>query len=103
MFSRLKRVLVESYVGVVALGYTLAQCILQFVGLFTGPFEGWYTRSLYPGGSALSPMHQGAWIEQGLYALLHFLLLLVLWYVLLRWLYFSPVKNDDSPALVAAE
>ena len=45
MFERLKQALVESFVGTVALGYLLAQCILHFVNIFASPLTGWVTRS----------------------------------------------------------
>ncbi|HEY0701737.1 MAG TPA: hypothetical protein VGD60_03125 [Candidatus Acidoferrales bacterium] len=96
MFSRLKRVLVESYVGVVALGYTLAQCILQFVGLFTTPFQAWYTRVQYSGSMLAQMPHSDQWVSESLMALLRVLLLLLFWYLLLHWLYFSPVKKDAA-------
>jgi hypothetical protein len=41
MLRRLKRVLVESFVGAIALGYLLAQGLLHFVYIFTSPFSEW--------------------------------------------------------------
>jgi hypothetical protein len=57
MFERLKRALVESFMGAIALGYLLAQCILHFVNIFASPIAGWVSRNDYraivPGGAAL--------------------------------------------------
>lgn len=40
MLNRLKRTLVESFVGAIALGYLLAQTILHFVNIFASPVVG---------------------------------------------------------------
>ena len=47
MLERLKRALVESFVGAIALGYLLAQGILHFVNIFASPIAGWVSRSYY--------------------------------------------------------
>jgi hypothetical protein len=96
MFDRLKRVLVGSFIGVVALGYLLAIVIQYFVSAFTSPIAAWAGRNLYPG-----PMTQGAAslslpLRSALSPATAFVLLLLVWYVLLRWLYFTPVKEEVS-------
>jgi len=95
--------MVESYVGAIALGYVLAQSIGHFAGIFTSPLARWVDRTelrelraLWPQASALhvSPFHDA------LPELMRFLLLLLVWYVLMRWLYFTPLKKDHpDPAL----
>jgi hypothetical protein len=96
MFDRLKRALVESYVGAIALGYLLAQCIMHFVNIFAAPVAGWVSRNDYraiiPGGATLV----GFSLKDALPDLSRFLLLFVVWYVLVRWLYFTPPKTDAS-------
>jgi hypothetical protein len=94
MFERLKRALVESYVGAIGLGYLLAQCILHFVSIFAAPVAGWVSRNDYraiiPGGAAVA----GFSVKDALPDLSRFVLLFVVWYVLVRWLYFTPPKTD---------
>src|SRR6185437_5096899 len=46
MFERLKRTLVESYVGAIALGYLLAQVILHFVEIFASPVAVWVRETI---------------------------------------------------------
>ncbi len=47
MVDRLKRILVESFIGAIALGYMLAEVVLYFVSVFTSPVSTWATRNLY--------------------------------------------------------
>jgi hypothetical protein len=100
MFERLKRVLVESFVGAIALGYLLAQCIQQFVNIFASPVVGWVRRNEYRDvmqvispGKALP----GFSLRESLPYLAEFLFLALVWYYLLRWLYFTPLKKVTSP------
>jgi hypothetical protein len=96
MFERLKRALVESFVGAIALGYLLAQCILHFVNIFASPIAGWVSRNDYrpivPGGDALA----GFSLKDALPDLSRFVVLFLVWYLLVRWLYFTPPKTDAS-------
>jgi hypothetical protein len=91
MLERLKRVVVESFVGAIALGYVLAQAILSFVNSFVWPIERWVNSQLMPHITAptISPL-QDALSQFG-----EFVFLIVVWYILLRWLYFTPVKSKD--------
>ena len=94
MLDNLKRALVESYVGAIALGYLLARSILHFVNIFASPVMGWVTRNEYremmPNMSLLS--HSP--LEYAVPELVRFALLLAIWYVLLRWLYLKPFKQE---------
>jgi hypothetical protein len=96
MFERLKRALVESYVGAIALGYALAQCIFHFVNIFSSPVGAWLARNAYPEivprGSGLP----GFLLKYGLPEFVRFVLLLLVWYFLLRWLYFTPAQKETS-------
>jgi hypothetical protein len=96
MFDRLKQALVESYVAAIALGYLLAQSILHFVNIFASPVAGWISRKQYgglvPGTTALP----GFSLQDALPELVRFVLLLLVWYVLLRWLYFKPLNKETS-------
>jgi hypothetical protein len=94
MFERLRRALVESFVGAIALGYALAQCILHFVNIFTAPVAGWITRNEYRDIVARTTALADFSLKDALPELIRFCLLLAVWYVLLRWLYFKPLKNE---------
>ena len=101
MFERLKRTLVESYVGAIALGYLLAQVILHFVNFFSSPVTAWLTawavRVEYWRLKPPSPASAVWSLQDASPELIRFLLLLLVWYVLLRWLYFKPVKETADP------
>jgi hypothetical protein len=96
MFDRLKGALVKSYVGAIALGYLFAQGISHFVNIFASPVAGWVSRNEYrevmPHGSAIA----GFSLKDTLPELVRFLFLLLVWYLLVRWLYFTPLKKEDS-------
>jgi len=96
MFDRLKRVLVKSFIGAIALGYVLAEVMLYFVNVFTSPVSAWATQKLYrglvPGTNAFS----GSPLQAAVSPAFAFVLLLLVWYLLLRWLYFTPLKEEES-------
>jgi hypothetical protein len=102
MFDRLKQALVESYVGAIALGYLFAQVILHFVNIFASPVGGWISRKQYgglvPGNTALP----GFSLQDALPELIRFFVLLLVWSVLLRWLYFRPRANETGDGLKPA-
>jgi hypothetical protein len=94
MGDRLRRVLVESFVGTIALGYLLAQALLYFVGIFSRPIEAWLQRRMYP---TLAPnASQSFPIEAALPQAISFVVLLLVFYVLLRWLYLKPLMIETS-------
>jgi hypothetical protein len=88
MFDRLKRVLVKTFIGTIALGYLLAQAILYFISIF--PYLA--TGLLMPRSTvSANPQFQAALRET-----ISFIVLLLIWYGLLRWLYFTPPKEETS-------
>jgi hypothetical protein len=95
MFERLKRNLVDSYVGAIAMGWLLATAVLDFVGIFSLPVRFWVSANEYrtpsPGTGPVSFHPQDAVPE-----LVKTILVLLIWYVLFRWLYFKPVKVSAS-------
>jgi len=99
MFNRLKRALTESYIGAIALGWLLAQDIMQFVGIFATPVGEWVSQRVYPGLRAQTGGPHGISFEFGLPEVIRFLLILAIWYGLVRWLYFSP---QNAAAVSAA-
>ena len=106
MLNRLKQALVESYVGAIALGYLLAQTILHFVGVFTSPVTGWFTQNTYRGALASAGVPARSSLQYALPEVIRFVVLLAIWYGLLRWLYFKPLQptiseprtNPEQPA-----
>jgi hypothetical protein len=93
MLDRLKRALVDSYVGAVGLGYLLSQCVGHFVNIFAMPVVQWVARDQYheivPRSSGLSP-------KDALPDLVKFVVMLLVWLVLLRWLYFAGPQEQVS-------
>lgn len=102
MLKRMKQVLVESYIGAIALGYLLAQVILQFVAVFSAPVASWAqqrTVLLWTSQISRSGPPPSLQFQEGLPRLVDFLLLLLFWYILLRWLYLEkPAKQTSAPA-----
>jgi hypothetical protein len=94
MFDRLKRTVVESYVGAIALGYLLAECVLHFVNIFASPVAGWISRTEYRNILQKGGELAGFSFRDALPELVRFLVALLVWYVLLRWLYFKPLKAE---------
>ncbi len=100
MLERLKQVVVESYLGAIALGYLLAQAILYFVNIFAAPVAQWASGKIYQGIAPRTAERVGFPLQAALPPLVSFVVLLLIWYVLLRWLYFTtpkrePVSNQD--------
>ena len=91
MFNRLKRTLVDSFVGAIALGYLFAQAMLNLVNVITVPVAGWARRTEFPPTTA----GEGLSLRAILPPLVSFFVLLPIWYVLLRWLYFTPPKSES--------
>lgn len=96
MFKRLKKAMVESYVGAIGLGWLSAQGILHLSFIFTAPLAGLISRTEYgalqrPGTASAGFLFRDAGLE-----LARSLSLLLLGYVLLRWLYFKPMGQKMS-------
>lgn len=96
MFDRVKQALVESYVGAIALGYLFAQGILHFVNIFASPIAGWVSRKQYGEFVPHTTAQAGFPLQDALPELVRFFLLLLAWYILLRWLYFKRLNEEAS-------
>lgn len=94
MFDQLRRGLVESYVGAFALGYLFAQGVLHFVNIFASPVAGWVSRKQYGQFVPRTEAPAGFSLQDALPELVRFFLLLLVWLVLMRWLYFKPLKQE---------
>ena len=96
MLKQLKKILVESYVGVIALGWIFSQGILHFTFIFSAPVASWIQRRQYSGlisdkhiSTAFSP-------QDAVPDLVRSISLLLVGYLLLRWLYFKPVEEETT-------
>jgi hypothetical protein len=103
MFDRLKRSLVESFVGALALGWVFAWAILDFASIFSAPLTGWIVRSEYRKVEGLVPgvipaAIPGAMLyRDALPDLASSSALFLIGYMLLRWLYFKPPAESTDP------
>jgi predicted Kef-type K+ transport protein len=98
VLKRLKRSLVDSYVGAIALGYLLAQDVLHFVGIFASPLAGWVTRKEYGDILRRNGSVAAFSLQEALPEAAKFLVLLLVWYLLVRWLYFKPHATATEQA-----
>ena len=102
MLEKLKKTLVDSYIGAIALGYLLAQGILSFVGIFSSPASAWVKRHELDDLRALierTAATTSSTRPLGYYAmpeLIQCVVVLLVWYVLFRWLYFKPFETSAS-------
>ncbi len=95
MLDRMKKTLIESYIGAIALGYLLALVVVRLVNVFIAPLGAWISRNEMR-GFATGPVSQGFPFEAALPQLMDFLLLLLFWYVLFRWLYLGESRESAS-------
>lgn len=99
--SKLKRALVESYIGAIALGYLLAEAVLYFIGIFIAPVATWLADKRSAAIMNRPPVSTPLLLQSSLPQFMNFLVLLILWYILLRWLYLEkPAKKTSAPASI---
>jgi hypothetical protein len=94
MLERLRKVLVESFVGAIALGWVFSQAILHFAYIFSAPVAGWAARRAYQG--MLNRATTGFSLQEALPELVKSISLLLIGYLLLRWLYYKPFEPETS-------
>ena len=95
MFDRIKRSLVESFVGPLALGWIFAWAILDFVSIFSAPVTNWISRSEYrrmevPG---MNSIPKTLFFQDAIPYVVSSFALFLIGYLLLRWLYFKPLPE----------
>ena len=97
MLERLRSALVNSFVGAIALGWVFAQAILHFAYVFSAPVAGWLTRREYHG--MVDRVNAGFSLHDALPDLAKSVSLLIVGYVLLRWLYYKTpqARLSDGP------
>ena len=96
MLERLKRALVESFVGAIALGWVFSQAIVQFANIPAAPIARWLSRREYRALTSNSAGPTGFSLQDALPELVRFFALLLLGYVLLRWLYYKPLEEEET-------
>jgi fructose-specific phosphotransferase system IIC component len=94
MLERLKKALVESFVGAIGLGYLLATSISHLANIFASPIAGWVSRKEY--GEMMPKVFQGFSYQEALPELARLVVILVVWYFLVRWLFFKPVEKETA-------
>lgn len=101
MLHRLKTVLVDSYVGAIALGYLLVEGIEQIASVFIAPFSQWVQlKELHrftPQGAPEPRFGLLSSLPHLFYGVFYILIALAL----LRWLYYptkgeAPARPDDK-------
>ena len=97
MLKRLRQVLVESFVGAIALGWMLAEVVTHFVNIFAAPVGSWLARNEYGGIiPGKNGVETGFLLQDALPELIRSIALLFVWYFLVRWLYFTPARKAGS-------
>jgi len=98
MFERLRKALVESYVGAIAAGWLVAEGLVSATRIITQPITMWAAWSELP-RMERSPSYRRAvpW-EASLPELISSVLLLLAAFGLLRWLYWTALRNASGAA-----
>ena len=97
---RLKTALVTSFVGAIALGWLFAQALLHFAGIFATPIATSILGREYRDLTGRSTTSMGYFIQGAVPELVKCVVLLLVGYVLLRWLYFTPVGQNPAESKV---
>jgi hypothetical protein len=93
VLKKLKTVLVESYVGAIALGMLFSQVVMHFASIFSAPFTQWISLRQYRVVSLRADVPVSFSLSPALPELIKAVALFATGYVLLRWLYFNPVES----------
>jgi hypothetical protein len=96
MFERLKKMLVESFVGAIGLGWIFASAMWDFTNALANPLRIWMARRGTLGAAGIAARHAGSLLSSVLPGLIDCFLLLAFGYVLLRWLYGTPAEKPTS-------
>jgi len=98
MFDRLRRSLVESFVGALALGWLFAWAILDFVSIFSAPVTNWVSRDELRQAkfAGLDTIPATLLLKDALPYVVSSFALFLIGYLLLRWLYFKPLPESAT-------
>ena len=83
----------ESFVGAISLGYLFAQGLIHLAYVFVEPIASWISRKEYSALTIRSEISTKFSFEESLAELARATSLLLLGYILLRWLYYKPVPG----------
>lgn len=98
MFDRLKKALIDSYVGAIAIGWMIAQAAVQIASALATPILTSFRRNVASEVFGIRPSQEPIqWIL--VYpGLISAAILLALSYGLLKWLYFAePTPMEEEP------
>jgi hypothetical protein len=99
MFGRLKKALVESYVGAIALGWMFAQSVFHLIGAITDPLTTWERQRILFSELRIGEARQPRiTIQSSIPDLIAALALALVCLLLLRWLYYSPIEEESTLA-----
>jgi hypothetical protein len=96
MLERLKKVLVSSFVGAITLGWLFAHGVLHFAYVFSAPVASWLTRREYHGMTDRANISMSFSLQDALPELGRSFSLLLVAYLLLRWLYYKPLPSETT-------
>lgn len=95
MLERLRRALIESYIGAIALGWIFAQAIQHFTYIFASPVASWISRRQYAEMPGVARWPTRLFLREAIPEAITTFLLLAVGYVLLHWLY---LRNSTTTA-----
>jgi ABC-type sulfate transport system permease component len=94
MLDRSRRTVVDTYIGAIALGLLLAQAVEHFVGIFSAPVAAWVAQNNYREMTQKPAISSGFPLEAALPEVVRSILLVLLFYSLIRWLYSRAAGSD---------
>ena len=94
MLKRLRRALVKSFVGAIALGWIFADSISRLANMFASPVASWVARREYRDLAEHTMVGTAFSLQDALPDLVRCFALLVLGLLLLRWLYWKPLEEE---------
>jgi hypothetical protein len=95
MLNRLRTALVSSFVGAIALGWIFAQAVLHFAYIFAAPVASWLSRRQFQGVME-NKMPTSFSVFEAIPEALKCGTLLIVGYLLLRWLYEKPLDVESN-------
>jgi hypothetical protein len=96
VLKQARKVLVESFVGAIALGWLFSQGILHFTFVFSTPVASWISRRQLSGFYGEHRISTDFSFQDAIPELIRSFSLLLIGYLLLRWLYFKPLEEEKE-------
>jgi hypothetical protein len=98
MLNRLKSALVKSYAGAIAVGWLVAQGLTDVSSIFTVPITQWLTRRITADSLDLYRAPQNSTFPYllAIPPLIRAALILLIAFLLLRWLYFPAAQRQGQ-------